>query len=114
MTSTTPGARDFHKALATYAPDINPTESAAMAWTSGTLLAKAVANVGASVRRGPITNTMILKGLHMVHHETLGGLVMGQLNFRAGQPVVPDVCWGVAQIRNGRWIAPEGARGSCV
>lgn len=114
MTSTTPGARDFHKALSTYAPDINPTESAAMAWTAGTLLAKALDNVGAAARNGPITNTMILKGLHMVHHENLGGLVMGQLNFRVGKPVVPDVCWGVAQIRNKRWIAPQGAKGSCV
>ena len=114
MTATTPGAKAFHQAMSTYAPDINPTESAAKAWVSGELLAQAIANVGSAAQANPITSAMILKGLHKVHSENLGGQVMGHLNFRDGRPVVPNVCWGVAQIRNGKWIAPQGANGSCV
>jgi branched-chain amino acid transport system substrate-binding protein len=113
MTSASPGARDFHKAMATYAPDVTPTESAAKAWVSGALLAQAIANVGSAARKGPITNTMVLDGLHKVRNEDLGGLVVGHLNFQAGKPVVPDNCWGVARIHDGKWIAPQGARASC-
>jgi hypothetical protein len=57
---------------------------------------------------------MVLNGLYKVHNERLDGLGVGPLNFRAGKPVVPMVCWGVARIHNKKWIAPQGARGTCV
>jgi branched-chain amino acid transport system substrate-binding protein len=114
MTSTSPAAQDFQKAMSTYAPDIVPTESAAKAWVSGQLLAKAISNAGAAARSGPITSAMILNGLHAVKHETLGGLVMGQLNYVTGKPAVPNVCWSVAKLVNGKWTAPQGAKASCA
>lgn len=114
MTSSSAGSQDFHKAMATYAPDATPTESAAKAWVSGELLAKAVSNAGAAARSGPITSAMVQNGLHAIKHETLGGLVMGQLNYVTGKPVVQDNCWGVAKLVGSTWTAPQGAKGSCA
>jgi branched-chain amino acid transport system substrate-binding protein len=114
VTSASPGARDFHTAMATYAPDVIPTESAAKAWVSGALFAKAIDNVGTAAHKGPLTSAMVLDGLYKMHNEDLGGLVVGHLNYRPDRPVVPDNCWGVAQIQNGKWIAPQGARASCA
>jgi ABC-type branched-subunit amino acid transport system substrate-binding protein len=114
MTATTPSARDFQEAMSTFAPDVTPTESAAKAWVAGQLLKKAIENVGARARSGPITSAMILDGLHRVKNDNLGGLVMGKLTFPAGRPAVENVCWGVALLRNGKWVAPQKARGSCA
>jgi branched-chain amino acid transport system substrate-binding protein len=114
MTSSTPAEQQFQQAMATYAPDQAPAESAAKAWVSGQLLAKAISNAGAAARSGPITSALILQGLGLVKHEDLGGLVMGQLSFNPGKPVTPDVCWGIAQLSGGQWTAPNGDQAGCA
>jgi branched-chain amino acid transport system substrate-binding protein len=114
LTSATPASQTFQTAMATYAPDTHPTESAAMAWTSGELLAAAIAKVGNAARSGPITSAMIMQGLGMIKHDNLGGLVMGQLTFTAGQPSPRLRCTGLATLHNGAWTAPKGAVAVCV
>ncbi len=114
MLASTPAEQAFQTAMATYAPDQPPTESAAKAWVSGQELMQAITNVGAEAHTGPITSAMILKGLAMIHNEALGGLVVGHLNFHANAAVTEDLCWGVAALQNGKWIAPQGNKADCV
>ncbi|HVU72785.1 MAG TPA: ABC transporter substrate-binding protein [Mycobacteriales bacterium] len=114
ITSATQASKDFQTAMSTYAPNTSPTESAADAWTSGQLLAEAIAKVGNAARTGPITSAMIMQGLGMIKNDTLGGLVMGPLTFTAGQPSPRLRCTGLATLHNGAWTAPKGATPTCV
>jgi hypothetical protein len=115
MTSATPATQAFQAAMATYAPDVSPSESAAKAWTAGMVLQKALSNLGSIAVGGPITSATILQGLATIKHDSLGGLVMGQLNYNAGAPVTPNSsCWGVAELTGGKWIAPKGGSAQCT
>lgn len=114
MTSATQGAKDFQTAMATYAPDVTPSESAAVAWTSGAILADAIAKLGNAARTQPITSTLILQGLTMIKNDTIGGLAVGPLTFVAGKPAAEHFCWGLAQLTGGKWSAPAGNATKCA
>jgi branched-chain amino acid transport system substrate-binding protein len=113
VTSITPAEKDFQTAMATYAPDIVPSESAAISWASGQMLAKAVANLGDSARTKPITSAMILQGLAMFKNETLGGLFPGPLTFTAGKASPRLTCWALTTLTGGKWTALQGGAGAC-
>jgi branched-chain amino acid transport system substrate-binding protein len=114
MTAATQAAKDFQTAMATYAPDVTPSESAAISWTSGQMLVEAIAKVGAAARSGPITSAMIIQGLDMIRDDTLGGLTMGKLTFLPGKPAAEHYCWGLAALVGGQWTAPQGASYACA
>jgi len=114
MASTTPAMKDFQTAMATYAPDVVTSESAAISWTSGQLLLAAINKLGATARSQPITSAMVLQGLGMIRDETLGGLTMGKLTFVPGKPAAEHFCWGLATLSGGAWGAPGGSGYTCA
>jgi branched-chain amino acid transport system substrate-binding protein len=113
MLGTNAALRAYQEALLKYAPSEEPTGTALQTWASAELFKKAIENVGAAARSGPITTPMVLEGLWKVKNETLGGLAPTALNFRKNQPVVPNRCAFIAQIHNGRWSAPIGLQNIC-
>ena len=73
--SNTPALAAFQSAMHTYAPSLPTDPTTIVAWADGMMLKTAIEKLGAAARNGPITTSMIKKGLEMVRNETLGGLV---------------------------------------
>ncbi len=110
---TLPGMKDFHAALAKYAPQIgtsklplsNPIEQT---WVSGVLFEAAVAAIGDK----PITADGVKQGLYSLKADTLGGLT-APLTFTPGKPS-PHNCYFYYATQNGKFVAPNGLKATCV
>ncbi|HVU72654.1 MAG TPA: ABC transporter substrate-binding protein, partial [Mycobacteriales bacterium] len=112
MTTGTPALTEYHDALARYAPSLDNSGGAAAGWTSGKLFQAAILKLG-SAAYGDLTSADVLKGLALIHGETLGGLVPGQLTFHAGAPATLDPCVFIAAIKNAKWSTANGGRAIC-
>jgi branched-chain amino acid transport system substrate-binding protein len=79
------------------------------AWTSGLLLAAAVeaGNPGAK-----ITSAEILKGLHSLNGDTLGGMAP-PLTYKAGKANTVD-CWFWMTTSNGKFTEKYGLKPQCA
>jgi branched-chain amino acid transport system substrate-binding protein len=113
MLGDTPAEQAYLTAMDHYAHGTTLSGASAEAWTSGMLFKAAVERLGAAATRGPVTTAMILQGLAMIRGETLQGLAPPSLNFNAGKPVTPDVCYFVAAIHGRQWTAPYGNKTFC-
>ena len=110
---TLPGMKDFHAALAKYAPQIgtskvplsNPIEQT---WVSGALFEAAVKAIGDK----PITSESVMQGLYSLKGETLGGMT-APLTFTPGKPS-PHNCYFNYEAQNGKFVAPNGLKPTCV
>jgi branched-chain amino acid transport system substrate-binding protein len=108
-----PGLKAFRTALAQYSPESAPVGSGVIAWTAGELLRAAIDNVAAEARSGPITTTLVLKGLGSVSHETLGGLT-APITFTPNQAhAVSGGCLFFEQLNDRGWSAPQGSKPAC-
>jgi branched-chain amino acid transport system substrate-binding protein len=99
---STPATKQFHEALAKYAPSVGtasaPLSTAAMgAWASGKLFEAAVEASGAST----VTPASVKQGLYALHGETLGGLVP-PLTFTKGKPTLTN-CYFTYELQNGKF-----------
>jgi branched-chain amino acid transport system substrate-binding protein len=109
-----PGLRAFHQALARYAPDLQPSGGALIAWTSAELLRAAVENVAEQARAGPITAELVLTGLGRIHDDTLGGLT-GPLSFTPDEPhATSSGCVFYELLTANGWSAPRGSNRVCL
>lgn len=107
------GLREYHRAMATYAPGLPPDGVSIAAWSSGKLLEAAIDNLGAEARNGPITTAMVMKGLGMIKKETLGGLAP-PISFSPGQKAAPKIdCVYYELLTNKGWTAPRGSKPVC-
>lgn len=79
------------------------------AWVSGLLLAAAVeaGNPGAKV-----SSAEILKGLHSMKGQTLGGMAP-PLTFKAGKANTTD-CWFWMTTSNGKFTEKYGLKPACA
>jgi branched-chain amino acid transport system substrate-binding protein len=108
-----PGMKDFHAALAKYAPQIgtstmplsNPIEQT---WVSGALFEAAVNAIGDK----PITAASVKQGLYSLKGDTLGGMT-APLTFTPGKPS-PHNCYFYYTIQHGTFVAPDGLTPICV
>lgn len=105
--TSTPATREFHDALTKYAPQIGSSAMplnyiAADVWTAGKLFEAAVKASGSTT----VTSASILKGLHALKNETLGGLT-APLNFAAGKANLNNSYFEY-EIRGGKFAAPKG------
>lgn len=108
--TTTPAAKIYQSALATYAPGAITTGSTMQAWASGQLFAQAVEHIPANE---PITSANIITALHAVSGTTLDGLAP-PLIFPKNAPAKPSNCYYVAQVINSKWVATQGNKLSCL
>jgi branched-chain amino acid transport system substrate-binding protein len=88
---STPATKEFHDALAKYAPQVGssslPLNSVGMgAWISGKLFEAAIKASGASPST-TITSALVKKGLYALKDDTLGGLTV-PLTYTEGQPTL--------------------------
>jgi branched-chain amino acid transport system substrate-binding protein len=105
-----PGLHAFHQAVARYAPTLQPTDAALIAWTSAQLFATAVEKVADQARAGPITPELVLSGLGKIHGDTLGGLT-GPLSFAPGEPhSTSNGCVFYELLTTAGWTAPRGSQ----
>ncbi len=79
------------------------------AWTSGLLLAAAVE---AGHPGNTITSAEILKGLHSLHGNTLGGMAP-PLTYTAGKPNTTD-CWFWMTTSHGKFTEKYGLKPTCA
>jgi branched-chain amino acid transport system substrate-binding protein len=111
---TLPAMKDFHAALAKYAPQIGTTKSPLsnpieQTWVSGQLFEAAVKAIG----NGPITAAESVKqGLYSLQGDTLGGLT-APLHFTPGKPS-PHNCYFAYMVQGGKFAAPDGLKPTCV
>jgi branched-chain amino acid transport system substrate-binding protein len=111
--NTLPGMKEFHDALAQYAPQIgtaktplsNPVQQP---WVSGKLFEAAVKALGDK----PITAESVKEGLYRLKGETLGGLT-APLTFTRDK-VSPHNCYFYYKIEKGAFVAPNGLSPTCV
>jgi branched-chain amino acid transport system substrate-binding protein len=91
MLDDTPGQREFHAAMARYAPALTPDADSITAWAAGRLLEAVVHGLGAKARTAaPVTTADLFAGLATIHDETLDGLTP-PMTFTAGQKSAPQI-----------------------
>jgi branched-chain amino acid transport system substrate-binding protein len=109
-----PAARQFHAALAKYAPSVGTTSASSLTpvqmqvWASGKLFEAAVNASGDA----PVTSAAVKRGLYALKNETLGGL-SGPLNFIPGKPS-PENCYFTYKISSGRFATISGEKPVCA
>ena len=114
VASDTPAQKLFQQAMATYAPDVLPGESAARGWASAVMFQTAIENLGDEARTQPLTSALILKGLGLIKNSDLGGLLTGKVSFSLGEPNSPgSPCTGIVKISGGQWTTPYGTAPIC-
>ena len=111
--TNTPGTKAMVSAFKKYEPGLtsNPNYNGEVveAWTSGLLLAAGIENG----KPGPtITSTEIVKGLHSLKGETLGGM-SPPLTYHAGKPNTTD-CWFWMTTHNGKFTEKYGLTPACA
>jgi branched-chain amino acid transport system substrate-binding protein len=108
-----PATQEFHAALKNYAPEVG-TDKVSLAepvmggYASGKLFEAAVKASGGT----EITPDTVKKGLYALKGETLGGLT-APLAFTQGKPA-PGNCYFSYEIKDGKYIAPNGIEPTCV
>lgn len=112
MEDSTPAEQQYQGAIRQYDPSLTPSGAAAEAWTSGMTLVAAVDALGALATHGPLTSALIAEGLWKLNHATMGGLSPG-VSFVSGRAAPVQTCTGLAEIQNGRWVAPQGNTFTC-
>jgi branched-chain amino acid transport system substrate-binding protein len=111
--SDQPGLKAYRAALATFSPDSPPDGASVMAWVAGELLRVAIEHVATEARSGPITTALVLKGLGLVQHETLGGLIP-PITFTPNQAhATSNGCVYFEQLTTTGWSAPQGSKPAC-
>jgi branched-chain amino acid transport system substrate-binding protein len=107
LTGGSPEIDAFNQAIHQYAPSLEGSGAVATSWSSGELLKKAAANIGAVPSSDAIFN-----GLWSLKNETVGGLTP-PLSYAAHQhsPEIP--CFFVVKASGGRWTAPLGGKYQC-
>jgi branched-chain amino acid transport system substrate-binding protein len=113
MFTDQPGLREYHRVFATYAPSVTPDGGSIMTWAAATMFERAIANVGAAARTGPITPALVLQGLGGIHHDTLGGL-SGPVTFAPNQAhATSNGCVFYMSLGATGWTAPRGSKPVC-
>jgi branched-chain amino acid transport system substrate-binding protein len=113
--TNTPATKAMISAFKKYSPglisDPNYNGEVDEAWTSGLLLAKAVESSGAGTGN-KVTSAEILKGLHSLHNETLGGM-SPPLNYKVGKPNLVD-CWFWMTTSGNKFAEKYGLKTQCA
>jgi branched-chain amino acid transport system substrate-binding protein len=105
MLDDTAGQKEYHAALAKYAPSQEPDPDSIYAWASGKLVEAAVNGLGAAARSKPLTSADFMTGLGTVKHDTLGGLTP-PITFTAGQKSAPLIHCTYAELLSDKgWTA---------
>jgi branched-chain amino acid transport system substrate-binding protein len=111
--TNTPGTKAMISAFKKYQPklisDPNYNGEVDEAWVSGLLLAAAVQAGGPGAT---VTSAEILKGLHTMKGETLGGMAP-PLTFKAGKANTTD-CWFWMTTSNGKFTEKYGLKPPCA
>ena len=111
--TNTPATKAMISAFKKYSPGLigsaNYNGEVDEAWASGLLLAAAVekGNPG-----NTITSAEILKGLHSLNGDTLGGM-SPPLNYKAGKPNLVD-CWFWMTTSGNKFAEKYGLKPACV
>ena len=104
--------RAYAEAMRRYAPNQQADGPSSAAWASGKLLEAALGKVAVDARKGPVTTSLVLKGLGLIRNETLGGLT-APISFTAGKPTPESNCTFFMLLKPGGWTAPRGSAVQC-
>jgi branched-chain amino acid transport system substrate-binding protein len=113
IANDTPGLKEWHQALSTFAPELRAGHATMLGWTSGKLFEAALAKVPAQARGGDITTAVVLDGLWSIKDEKLDGLSPG-VTFVKGKASPPDRCSFILGIGPDGWMSPTGSEPECL
>lgn len=88
MLDDTAGQKEYHAAIAKYAPGLTPDADSIYAWAAGKLVEAAAHGLGAKARTAAVTTADLMTGLGTIHNETLDGLTP-PMTFSPGQKSAP-------------------------
>ena len=91
----TPGRRQFHNAMARYAPSLTPSAGHANGWSAAKLMERALRTVS-----GPVTSEAIRAALWSLRGDDLDG-VTAPLTYAPNQNAVRAICWANVTVRDG-------------
>jgi branched-chain amino acid transport system substrate-binding protein len=110
----TPGQREYHAAMAKYAPTAPVDAMSITIWAAGKLLEVAIAGLGPKARTAPITTTDLFTGLGTIHSQSLGGLIP-PITFSPGQKAAPLIDCAYFQLLTEKgWTVPHGSQPVCA
>ena len=104
----TPGRKEFHEALARYAPGVVASPYVMGGWLAGKVL-----QAGGAELPEPPSNEALLAGLWKLNGDVLPDLT-GPLLYRANQPALPTVCWYYFTPKDGKFVSPDGGNRHCT
>lgn len=104
--------RAYVAAMQRYAPNQGTDGASISAWASGKLLEAALDKVATEARKGPVSTALILKGLGLIRHETLKGLI-APATFMAGRATPQSACAFYLLLKTGGWTSPRGSTPQC-
>jgi branched-chain amino acid transport system substrate-binding protein len=107
MTDDTPAAQEYQQAIKSSGGTLTTSSTTSLVWTAGKLLEAASTHLGSSP-----TPAEFLTGLYGLRDERLGGLSY-PLHFEAGKAPVKQECYFAIQVKDGKWVAPEGSKLQC-
>jgi branched-chain amino acid transport system substrate-binding protein len=112
--TSTPATKEFHKAMAKYAPKVlsgNSRQPSTQIWTA----AKAFEAAAAGITATNPTKDDVLKGLYALKDNNLGGLAPQPLTFTEGAVSNPHIsCYFTMQTKNHKISSPSGMKPECV
>ncbi|MGQ0630952.1 MAG: ABC transporter substrate-binding protein [Sporichthyaceae bacterium] len=108
----TAGGREFRAAYDRFTPGGSIDQNTISQWASGKLFEKALENVFAKARSGPITGELILEGLWQIKNEKLDGLAPG-VTFNKGAPPDQNNCYALLNLTTAGYTAPKGSKFEC-
>lgn len=103
LTSGSPALEEYGQAMKRFAPKVVGNSFTTSGWMSGKLLEAAARNVSTQP-----TSAELLEGLYALQDETFGG-ISSAISFRRGQTAPDANCAFYVEVRNGKWVAPNGA-----
>jgi branched-chain amino acid transport system substrate-binding protein len=109
----TSGAKAFKAAYDRFAPGSSIDQNTIGQWSAGKLFEKAIANVFAKARSGPITRDLLLEGLWMIKNEKLDGLAPG-VTFNKNAPPTQNDCYALLNLTTEGYTAPKGSTFECL
>lgn len=105
---TNPAVAAFRRAMATYAPGVDPSGITIVGWAAAKLFERSLRGV-----TGPVTPATILQGLWSIKADTLDGLTP-PLTYVKGQPAARYVCYWPLVISNKKFVNATDGKGHCI
>jgi branched-chain amino acid transport system substrate-binding protein len=104
-----PETAEFRKAYQDVIGEAPTTNLQASTWVGGMILREAGKRLPADPKPSDV-----IAGLHAIKGNSLGGLTPAPLTYKAGSPTPSTPCAYIVQIKDKKFVAPNGLKPTCL